>query len=302
MPNIFINNLVGIPASGKSTYCSDLLRSVELHKQPNINVIHVCFDHFISVPQSFNSTYFDSKQFKKDRFHVGMLIQQIIVDINSTDCSFNNTRTLANRLFGIEFQINVRFKSLKKYLLLIDDNMYYKSMRKHIRNIARANEVGYFCTFFQSSLEGAVERNNKRGGILPETHIRRMYLKFEPPDDQDDFILMANVDANNIPTNEELVGMLRRLESIEQWKIIAPPVQQRTEQSDLHNIDLMLRKEIQRQLKSGQDCGESKDRASYATVLCAKRKHILKEIRNGNICLPNDTEGFDEVKMYLYDC
>lgn len=298
MPNIFINNLVGIPASGKSTYCSDLLRSVEVHQQPNINVIHVCFDHFISVPESFNSTYFESKQYKKHRFDVGMLIQQIIDDINTSECNFNSTQNISNALFGISFKINVGFKSLKKYLLLIDDNMYYKSMRKQIRNIARANDVGYFCTFFQSSLEGAIERNNKRCDVLPEAHIRRMYSKFEPPDHQDEFVLMADVESANIPTNDELEEMLRRLQSADQWKVPATAVQQRTEQSDLHNIDLILRKEIQRRLKSGMGC-ESKDIASYASVLCGKRKHILKEIRNGNICLPHDVDDFDEFKMYL---
>lgn len=298
MPNIFINNLVGIPASGKSTFCSDLLRSVELHQKPKINLIHVCFDHFISVPESINSTYFESKQYKKHRFNVGMLIQQIIDDINTSECNFNNTQNIANALFGISFKINVAFKSLNKYLLLIDDIMYYKSMRKQIRNIARANDVGYFCTFFQSSLEGAIKRNSKRCGVLPEAHIRRVFSKFEPPDQQDGFVLLAEVESGNIPTNDELEGMLRRLDSTEQWNVLVPLVQQRTEQSYLHNIDLMLRKEIQRRLKCERDC-EGKNRASHAIVLCGKRKHILKEIRNGNICLKNDAEDFEEIKMYL---
>lgn len=288
MSKILINNLVGIPASGKTNFCLKIIELVKATSHP-INVVHICYDQFITI-ENASVEYLQSNQYKKDRFHISLLVEEIVNDI-LLGKGFKRSETMANIQFPqncFKLQYNPLFH---RYLLLIDDNMHYKSMRKVIKLIAMRNQVSYAVIYFPILLEIAIKRNNTRLNSIPENYLRKMYQQFDEPKSIDaDYIILA--DIPNEPTLEMIDSLYKDLSLVQNQKefIDVSPL----EQSVLHKIDVMLRKEINRQMKNvylkGSNC------SAVAEVLCAKRKHLLNEIKNGNIAIPDDV---NELNLYI---
>lgn len=294
MSNICINTLIGIPASGKSTF------SQKVQSQAKIfNVIHICYDDFIQMPDIGDSSieasfYFQSKQYKKQRFSVLWLIKQLIDDIQE-DTKFSKF----NEVLSCDFPhvtFDIKVDSTKEYyLLIIDDTMHYKSMRKEIRTLARNHQVGYFVTFFHSTLDSAISRNQNRLCSVDEKHLKRMCDIFEPPADEVGDIIHINIDDDHEITVDfvELFALkcmkypLRIVHSVE-----SSPM----EQSTLHKVDLILRKSINGKMKKSKEFNTTVKLNELAKVLCAKRLFLLNEIKMGRIVLP---ENLDDLSCFI---
>lgn len=70
-----------------------------------------------------------------------------------------------------------------RLLVILDDNMYYTSMRREVYKIAAGHEVGYGCIYVDVPLEVALRRNQARARVtITKETIERMHAKMEPPD------------------------------------------------------------------------------------------------------------------------
>ncbi|XP_013774449.1 L-seryl-tRNA(Sec) kinase-like isoform X2 [Limulus polyphemus] len=67
-------------------------------------------------------------------------------------------------------------------LFLVEDNMYYHSMRYQWFQLAKKYGVGFCQLFLQCSLKEAIQRNKIRVNKVPESVIRNMFKKLEIPD------------------------------------------------------------------------------------------------------------------------
>lgn len=292
MATICINTLCGIPSSGKSTFCRKVLTEAQL-----FNVIHICYDDFIRMPNANNSAaeksvYFQSKQYKKDRFSMKWLIQQLIDDIkeNSNFCKFG--QAILNDFPHVNFDTN--FDCTKEYyLLLIDDTMHYKSMRKEMRRLARDNELGFFVTFFQTSLDKAIGRNQNRCCVVDEKHLERMYANIEIPSNEDGEIMLMNIDdTEKITTNAVELFALKCIGSpLQLVQSVHYPV---IEQTILHKADLILRKSVNQKMNNFKKIYHAVNLKELANTLCAKRSFILKEIKMGRIDLPENLNDLND--------
>lgn len=298
MTNICINTLSGIPASGKSTFCQKIQSEAKI-----FNVIHICYDDFIRLPDIASSSssdtflYFKSKQYKRQRFSLLWLIQQLIDGIKANS-DFSKFRQAINSDFP-HANFDVKAESSKKYyLLLIDDTMHYKSMRKEIRTLARDNELGHFVTFFHSTLDSAIDRNQNRKDVVDKKHLERMYAIFEAPTYEDGKILKINIDENHQIDNQFVESFA--LECIncplKFVQLVNHPV---IEQTTLHKVDLVLRKSVNRKMTNYQKGNISVDLRELAKLLCAKRCFVLKEIKMGRIDLP---ENLDDLSNFIDGC
>lgn len=281
MPSkIIINNLVGLPASGKTTYCHNIIRHLSSSGGggTNLSALHICYDHFIPAVSQ--------ETFKRDRFRMRLLLQSAIDDIRKGK-GFSATESLALHLFSVHFPIPAA-AAASTIIILIDDNMYYKSMRKEMWNVARSNGTAYFCTYFPISLERACERNRLRDVVVPPEHIQRMNERLEVPNDD---VLVVAVDDGEDFIRNKLLNLLEQLKPLS----LAADVQQQQQppppSSVLHQIDLMLRKEVGRKLAATH----RRHRDVAAKILCDQRKFVLNECRNGNISIAD----VDELKLLI---
>ncbi|XP_037039226.1 uncharacterized protein LOC119076537 [Bradysia coprophila] len=292
LTNICVNTLTGLPASGKSTFCQKIQREAQ-----TFNVIHICYDDFIRLPTTDDSPaqshYFQSKQYKKHRFSLLWLIQQLIDDIKqNTDFSKFQLAILTD---FPHVKLNVTFESSKKlYLLLIDDTMHYKSMRKEVRTLARDNELGYFVTYFHSTLDGAIERNRGRTFTVDENHLKRMHAIIEGPTDEDGQIIRVNVDddeeiATNFVESFALDCIKTPLKSLQ---LVSEPV---VEQTIIHKVDLVLRQCVHRKMRLCKETNRTGDLRKIAEALCAKRSFVLREIKLGRIDLPDNLDDLSNL-------
>jgi tRNA uridine 5-carbamoylmethylation protein Kti12 len=138
--------LIGIPGAGKSYFASRLAQHFSAGQV-------ISFDAYVDEECDWNENTF--KQYRELALH----------DINQIFTEKNRSKDFDT-------------------VLIIDDNMYLKSMRREVYVMARDNNTKLLCIWIDSSLENSIRRNNERTGkdkILEES-IFRIHKLFEPPD------------------------------------------------------------------------------------------------------------------------
>lgn len=297
MNNISLVNLCGIPASGKTTFCHQLLQYVEENQCP-FNVVHIEFDKFVKIPLSEdNEKYFETKAFKRERFQLRWIIQEFINDIQN-DRSIERIFELinaeySNHDFKIKFNLNH-----PKYIFLIDDNMHYKSMRKEMRNICKEQNIGYLLLYFESSLETALHRNTSRNNTnkLNPRMIENIAVKFEVPLSRKDESNIVRINIDNIETSEKIFeNILNEIDESMQHplQVTSNPLYKPITPSRLHQIDLILRNEISCKIKR---LNTSIEKSHFAGIYCKKRKSILQELKLESLDFPTE---LNDIREYL---
>eukprot|EP00752_Nemacystus_decipiens_P003553 g3278.t1 len=67
-------------------------------------------------------------------------------------------------------------------VVLVDDNLHFRTMRHKVFSLARKYECGYAQVYFPVEVEEAVGRNEARGSPVSEAVIRKMAGSIQPPD------------------------------------------------------------------------------------------------------------------------
>uniref|UniRef100_A0A1L8DCF1 Putative nucleotide kinase n=1 Tax=Nyssomyia neivai TaxID=330878 RepID=A0A1L8DCF1_9DIPT len=186
-----------------------------------------------------------------------------------------------------------KHKSQETVLLIVDDNMILRSMRKEVHNIAKVQRLGYFQIWFKTSLAKAQERNRLRENPLPETTVSNLFNGMEDPsrDTNVDTIIIAVDDGQQIDINRFREKVLQHLENREIPP--EPPRQkEKVSQSDLHKIDLILRHEISRRVQEAPDAINMR---TLSEALNNRRKNLLKIFRESS----QIPESIDEVRSLL---
>lgn len=326
--NICINNLVGLPASGKTTFAQQLIEYS--NKNPNqfsFSIIHLCYDDFIKLDKVMIKNrcennklinYLNNKQYRKDRFNLIILLKQIIYDIKNCNNNFTESKNVIFKEFpyinidNIEIKFPKQHELCKNYLLIIDDNMYYKSMRNQILNIAKQENIGYYVTYFEIDLDNALESNRLREQhCIPNEFVEKMYKKFDIPILEDNYTIFK-VNRNN-QSNNNYMEIFPKINEITFNEMIKSKIKQNLKnnveqkivdqkhiQSKIHKIDLILRKEISIKINNYNRLLIDNDRCitkkQYANILCEKRKLLLQQIRNEDLEIPDD---LNDLKIYL---
>ncbi|KAF5827903.1 seryl-tRNA kinase [Dunaliella salina] len=172
--------LVGLPASGKTSLARSLASTCTQSGlgQP-VAVHHICFDDFEREALSPQ-------------------------DPSGNDNSFSPEAWQASRHCAFECAANLLEQSKNKeagtlHLVIIDDNLQYRSMRAQCFQLARNHSAAYAQLYLDCSLETSKARNAKRSGReqVPVDALERMHAVMQPP---------ARCDCNKIITSAELTG------------------------------------------------------------------------------------------------
>lgn len=261
MKRICLLALIGLPGAGKTTLCQWLLQHVPLLGV--WHVLHHCYDD-----------YLDGDSYRQQRNHIHTLLNQLIQMLLATPSNEplpllpTIVRTLPPPATDCQRGTN--------YLILCDDNLYYRSMRYKLFQLSRFHHCNYAQIHLATPLEACLLANKARGETVPASVIAEMHTRLEAPGDaawecNSLTLLQPNFDAQT----DRIFAFLESLLHIKEVKSLPPQAatKQLQSQSVIHELDLLLRSRLQ-QLIQNQD-----NKAVRSRVLNVKRKQILEEFR-----------------------
>ena len=263
-----IVSLIGIPASGKSTI------SMKIHKLSkenllNTNVIVLNFDKLIRIDFA-NITDGD---YKKSRDVCFIKIENLIGKLKTENFSNWMKIIASNELKIPQNSISLSSENLVT-LLIIDDNMYYRSMRQRARQVCRACDCKHFQIFMKSSLADAIARNSKRCSNVENSVIEKMFNDLEVPENSRTVFM----EIENFEEGKFLAELKDRIDNPE--ILTEEHRKEPQEQSIIHEMDLITRKEIGSKM---QEVKGKKNMKEYSEKLNTMRKTFMEDVRSGKI-------------------
>lgn len=245
--------LVGLPASGKTTLSCELIK-----RTTNYNIQHVCYDsHIKKVDHSADPT-----AWSKARQDVN---NSIISMINSTK---------------------------QDLVILLDDNFYYRGMRKEVYHIAQKTACVFGQLIFPVDTQLACEANKDRtGSIVTSSTIDKMAKLIEYPSEAWERhvytlpkLLLLDETSLKCRTDEadRFINYLRTLEP--EVNPADEELRRETErQKSLDNLgqqcDIILRKYTSVRMKADRTLGFSLPYQVYSDA----KSTVLEKVRTGEI-------------------
>lgn len=292
--------LVGIPASGKSffrkffeTFLYSNIESV----LGSVQVWSICYDDYEHLRRWQNS------EWKQLRLDIMKLVDNLIEGLKSKDCfSAKNSEVSV---------INKELESPDTILILIDDNMYYRSMRYEYYKLARVHNISFSQIFFNVDLQKALKCNSKRSADsrVPETVIENMYRKLEPPQtnrlwEKFSVSVLSYADFQNEDVLSKILNCLREAldnpVQVRDVNCIAEETHDVNSSNAIHQIDITLKQLVSGHIKSQVCAGKKSDLNFKSKVYSEKRLKLLKLIKGKVITLPIDLrESVTKDKMNI---
>lgn len=244
--HICLNVLVGIPGVGKTHLCEFIMKNLQ---SPLVRIHHISYDDCeADLPSNIY------KNFRKN--------------------VYNKVRNYIETIAQINDQ--------HQYILLIDDNMYYRSMRRAYYNLAKYFQISYCQIFVSCSVETALERNNNRVDRVPCSVINDMSNKLEVPVLNNTWEKYSITIDSQFPFSSHHVEIIRKLftESLLDPVLKQEQINTTNHASLFHTIDLALRKIVNRLLK------ERSDKSAASQEYIVKKNSILSGLKSGDLHLP----------------
>merc|ERR1719225_544713 len=253
---------MGLPGSGKSTFAKVL--------QENLNeqcVLQIEYDQLIplelqkQLASEIDASGNYSQNWKQERKSI----------LENIDNYLNGDQVLALKPTSIN-------REKDSYILIIDDNNYYGSMRYEYYQIARKHQIG-FCQFYldaEIELAKSLNRSRDESKRIPEEAIEKMATKLEAPD----------------PFKN----------SWEQFSFQIPvkPLEDKTEEKDkdrskctasvIHQTDKCLRKIVSGKIRETRKIENIKkeDVQIKANHFNSKKDELLEDLKTGFTTLPTN--------------
>lgn len=168
----------------------------------------------------------------------------------------------------------------EKLLIMVDDNLYYRSMRAAWFRLARSYSLGFCQVFLLCPTEDAVHRNAARSAPVPEQTITTMAEKFELPRSEpwEERTVMVNGGQGSL---EEVMALVEAV-SKEPWSPVetASVPREPVPASQLHIWDLELRAIVAKFINQAQAEKSCKSELQAWCIQVQKaRQNVLAYIR-----------------------
>ncbi|KAH8318401.1 hypothetical protein KR074_003699 [Drosophila pseudoananassae] len=257
MPRIALLALIGLPGAGKSSLCNWLVSQQSAIRGRYI--VHLCYDDLL-----------DSRlAYKDQRALVFRILQQLISAIqDAAEWPAQVPRTTSSD------------SSNADYIILCDDNFYYRSMRYKLHQLSRSEGCIYGQIYVASSLSSCLQNNSQRSGNtrVPDHVITQMQDRLELPSSASwECDTLGICDVNSESTRLSVVGFINTLLERSTGEMPQVPVQpQPHTQSTAHQLDLLLRARIKTIIEGLTEPGEKQEASGR---LNGQRKQILTHFR-----------------------
>lgn len=267
MNKLIAVSLIGIPASGKTCLARKLIQMSKM-QQLNASVIVVTFDDFIKLDFSDLTT----GEYKQSREQLLQKTENLIKMLRDSDETSWSDKLTSSALQLEDRNFNV--VSGQPALIILDDNMHYRSMRQRIRLVCRNLNCEHFQIFMKCQVDDAIRLNMKRSSPVPEPVIRKMsHILEEPHNSRTMDLTFESLDETIL---EMINDQINNSEELEQTALLSSPQQQ----SILHEIDLITRKALSARIKALKS---SEDISSICERLNGKRKEFLENLRTQSL-------------------
>ena len=307
--NISLVLLVGVPASGKTTFCNKLLlnnyqkssvfSTVDRGFRNHSLFIHVCFDSIIALEDQrkyAESAYTDSsaKQMKGARDSILKDVESLLEFLLNTEFSLLKLKDIV-KCFGFTTSSCSPDCHIRNVVILMDDNFYYRSMRHQYYLLAFKHKVSFCQVFFECPLQKAIQYNSQRSQKIPSSVILKMHDRLQPPSSDiswEKLTLIFTASTRVFPIEEFQKLVLESL------KFPADTVERELERSAksemkvlgrvscsksvLHQSDLILRDLVREYM---QNTTEEKEKV--ARCANAARQRVLAQIKGEEGPLPS---------------
>ena len=288
--------LIGLPGSGKSTLSKALSDYFESRNNVERNIVYsvfpVCYDELIPV---------DSDKWQEDwkngRKNVLKYVSELIRCLKSIDeCSTIDKvdLLLKDKLLAIK-----NCSSYRRVYIIIDDNMYYRSMRYEYYQLARLYNISFCQLYLECSINVALIRNSTRtpNAVVPEEVILKMADKLEAPNDRNSWEQLSLTVAKQWHPEriEEICEFLNEAATspVEKCYNLEQHAESRAIclSSVLHQSDIALRKLVGVKMKECRQSGFcSEELETRAKLLADVRNHIMNGIKAERIEVPEDIQ------------
>lgn len=257
MPRICLVVLIGLPGAGKSSLCDWLLSQQSAHR--GSYTVHLCYDDFLDTRLAY----------KDQRAFVFRILQQLISAIHGAAD------------WPAEVPLITSSDSNADYIIMCDDNFYYRSMRYKLHQLCRSEGCIYGQIYVASSLMSCLQNNSLRSGNtrVPDHVIRQMEDRLEVPSAAGwECDTLTVCDVNSEATRLSVVGFLNTLwkKTSEEMTQVSVVQSQPHTQSGAHRLDLLLRARIKTIIEGLTEPGERQEASGR---LNGRRKQILTHFR-----------------------
>ena len=194
MVGITICVLTGLPAVGKTTFTQRLKQYIAKFKDMHLCIIEydrILPEKLYLTDQTFSSNIFQSSAsecntWKDYRNQAYIFAQNIINYLKSSEKHCNGLVSTddIDDLCSC-FKLSSMVSTNVKHFIVIDDNMFYRSMRYAYYQLARLLQCSYCQLYFEAHIESIIKRNKGRINTnVTSGTILKMQELLEQPDDR----------------------------------------------------------------------------------------------------------------------
>ncbi len=201
------------------------------------------------------------------------------------------------------------------YLIFVDDNLYYNSMRHAYYVMARDMQIAICIIFVKASLNTCLKRNSQRTSIsrVPDKVIYEMYekIEYDTPSNLVNSIVIDNDFTFNTSSQtsilmETIVKFILDcvMHPLRNDKELLSMEQERSREANkklLHLLDLALRKRINNLVLSSNLINNN--RKDFALKCHQVKSYFLNEVKSGRLSVKNRTDAkfIHEVEQMFID-
>jgi len=170
--------LIGLPASGKSTFVQQYKEYIQ-SKESNMKLAHICYDDLIPL-ETQKQTVTEPGLWKDLRTKVHQTVNLKLHQYMGQPCDLDSTQFCDTISFGNKDENDIGGES--RLLVIIDDNNHLSSMRYPYFQMARDQEIGFCQLHLTTEVQTALRLNKERIHRVPDEVITRMSSTLEAPD------------------------------------------------------------------------------------------------------------------------
>lgn len=309
--------LIGLPGCGKTKFCNTFIDySKNLRTPGNKCVLHISYDTLMySNTKTDLQTTDYTLEWNKKRTEI---IDCVDWHLSET-LQMGSTHDIPSGYIYNMFLKHVltcnpsSMMDLDELIYIIDDNMFYESMRYKFYQLAKKYEIGYSQIYFDFNLSECLDGNKNREDTIPEQIIYDMNYKLEKPivtEKWQKYTLLFNSKMSVFDMLSGAMLLIAKAASDyfkneESFKLETTIQSQLVSYNNIwHQCDQILRKIVSEELSEKYGHFSKNEMKTYATNLHGYKKQTLHNLHKFedelNILFGIENTSDQKSQLYFY--